>query len=669
MSDRIAIDIGGTFTDYVAIDNSTAAVIHTKTLTDPETLVESFADALPQVGTTLDEVELLLHATTTVTNLIIERRGTKVGLITTKGFRDILEIGWSARGPEQPYSLQVPKTLPFVARPFCLEVAERIGPDGDERIPLDEDAVRAAARTLVQRDVGAIAIGFLHSYANRAHEERARQLVGAEAPGVPCVIASEVDPRIGEYERISTGVLNAYALPHMARYIDGLEAWLPSDASAYFMLSEGGVAPSSYARANPIALIASGPTAGVLAACFVGKAAGLHNLITFDVGGTSCDVCVVRSGQAAQKDLLTIDNDSIPIRTQCVDVVSIGAGGGSIAWVDEGSALRVGPHSAGASPGPACYGLGGDSATVTDANVVLGLVDATNFLGGRLKADPAAAHRVVARLADSLGVGAEDAALAIYRIVNANMAQAIRTITVQKGIDPRDFTLVAFGGAGGQHAVNVAREMQIRSVLFPPHPSAFSALGLLTADLRITRVRPAVKMLEGVQTADANSEFAALEAEISEAFARTGRVTETLIVQRFADLRYLGQIHTIQVPLETWSPDEIAQRFEGLHEIRFGTRLGDPIEVVNLGLTGAIQLPKPSLEAKGSGDGTGELNVIRSSRVLTEGVDVPVIMRSSVASGTTLPSPSLIQEVDSVLYLPSGTRATMGDFGNIFCEL
>lgn len=660
---RLGIDIGGTFIDFVATSAS-GEVIRTKALNDPARLVETIQEALGRINLTPRDLELLLHGTTLVTNLIIERDGAKVGLITTRGFRDVLEIGWSFRN--DAYDLQWTKPQPFVPRPLRLEVDERVDASGEVVTPLDEEQVRGAARELAAQGVQAIVVSFLHSYANSTHERTAQRLVEETVPGIPCITSSEADARIGEFERVSTAVLSAYAMPRVGDYVDRIVDWLPTDVTAYFMQAEGGVAPAAHVKRNPISLVASGPTAGVLATCHIGKLTGELDLISFDAGGTSSDVCLIRDGQPGIKDIVEVQ-DGVPIRRQYVDVVSVGAGGGSIAWVDSGGALRVGPQSAGANPGPACYGRGGTEPTVTDANVVLGIIDATGFVEGRLQGQAEAATAVMAHLGEWLGLSPEQAALGVYRIANANMAQAIRRITVQKGIDPRTFTLVAFGGAGGQHAIEVAREMRIPRVIFPPHPSTFSALGLLASDLQATRTRSVVRMMADLDAETVAGEFSKLEAQVREMLEREVH-GDGMRLHGFADLRYLGQVHSIHVPIEGWNPAKIETDFEDSHERLYGTRLGDPIEVVNLGLTGVIPLPRPQLSVP-SGRLDSEPIVVRKTQLLTEEEPVAVVQRSSLAHGTVLRTPFLIEEGDSVIYLGSGTEAEVDAFGDIICQV
>jgi N-methylhydantoinase A len=661
---RLGIDIGGSFTDYVLYDSSTGRLATTKSLSQGKDLASSFTQALLDLGVEPDTLNLLIHGTTVVTNLILERDGARVGLITTEGFRDVLEIGWSFRS--DPWDLQWTKPVPIVPRPLRLEVHERVSSSGEVVEPLEGDDVRRALRRLLAAGVDAVAVAFLNSYANPVHEEEARRIVADQAPDLPCVVSSEVDPQLGEYERLSTTVLSAYARPRLGEYVDAIERWIGAGKDAYFMQSEGGIIPAPLVRANPTALVLSGPAAGVLATCHVGALAGQQDLISLDVGGTSADVCLIRDGRPGLREVLEVE-PGMPLRSPSIDVVSVGAGGGSIAWIDQGGALRVGPRSAGAHPGPACYGAGGTEPTLTDANVVLGITNARGLLGGRLEGDPAAAQRAVENLAVALGISMEDAALGVYRIANASMAQAIRTLTVQRGIDPRDFTLVPFGGAGGQHAIDVAREMQIPAVLFPPQPSTFSAFGLLTADVQTTRTFAVVDLLEEVDALALEDRFTELEANVLGSFPTVAGTNGGFAFSRFADLRYLGQVHAIRVGVSGWEPEAINEVFENSHEVRYGTRLGDPVEVVNVGVIARLVLEKPTPTGRVA-DGAG-LGVTRRSFVLLENDEIPVIARLSIEPQTALPSPCLVEEVDSVIYLPSGTHAVSDRYGNIVCEV
>ncbi|HKP19144.1 MAG TPA: hydantoinase/oxoprolinase family protein [Gaiellaceae bacterium] len=654
------MDVGGTFTDVVLYDDSgTATLARTKVLTSAERPGEVIKEAFAVLGVAPEELELFIHATTLITNLIIERRGATVGLLTTKGFRDVLEIGLSYR-PE-PYNLQREKTSPLVPRPLRRELDERVGPRGDVIRPLDPAAALREVEALADLGADAIAISLLHSYANPVHERLARDAIAGAHPDLLVSISSEIDPQVREYERTSSTVLNAYAMPAVASYLDKLERDVATPAkSSFYMHSGGGVVPPAHVRARPIDLVLSGPSAGVLAASYLGEQLGLQDLMTFDIGGTSCDVCLIEDGHARERDAIDVEW-GVPLRVRCIDVISVGAGGGSIAWVDVGGALRIGPQSAGAHPGPACYGFGGVEPTVTDANLVLGLLDPNRFLGGRIVLDLEAARRSLAGVAATLGVGEAEAAEGIHRIATANMAQAVRAITVQKGIDPRKFVLVAFGGAGGQHAIAVATEMEIRSVLFPPLASTLSAFGLLTADLKTTEQRAYLQPLAG-EMADTKPLFVDLRRQALESLglAADAEVAE----RRFCQIRYVGQTHELAVPLpeEGWSAMPAA--FEDAHERMYGTRLGDPLEVVALGVTVVRMLPKLSLPPFRPDHGDAGLE---PTQIQGLGA-VASLSRPQLAPGTEVVGPCVLYEVDSTIFVPAGWQGRVGAFGEILCS-
>jgi len=478
---RVGVDIGGTFTDLVVLDEETGALERIKTLTTPRAPEDGFLKAVAEGQVGLDDVSHFLHGTTLVTNLIIERTGAKLGLITTEGFRDVLEIQRSYRS--DLYDLQWDKPKALVPRHLRLTINERIGADGTILREVNADQAREIVRRLLNEGVEAIAVCLLNAYANPINEQTVARIIQEMAPRIALSLSSEVDPRIREYERVSTTVLNAYAMPRMHLYMSRLERALKRNEGIKYMHSGGGVIPSATAERFPIQLLYSGPAAGVLAGRFLASTLGVPNLCTIDMGGTSLDVCLIRDGEPDSRDTIEVEW-GIPARTQSIDIHSIGAGGGSIVWFDAGGALRVGPESAGSDPGPACYGRGGVRPTVTDANLILGILNPAGLLGGKLRLDRTQADAALLPIADKFGVSVEKAAAGIYRIVTANLAEAIRDVTVKRGTDPRDFVLVAFGGAGGQHAAAVAREMEMKGAIFPRNASTFSAFGLLTADLK-----------------------------------------------------------------------------------------------------------------------------------------------------------------------------------------
>ncbi len=658
MGRRIGVDVGGTFTDVVLYDDTAAVTLErTKVLTSAERPGEVIREAFQRLGVEAPELELFIHATTLVTNLIIERDGAKVGLLTTRGFRDVLEIGLSYR-PE-PYNLGRAKTPPLVPRPLRREIDARIGPRGQVIRPLDPACVRTEVEELLALGAEAIAIAFLHSYANPAHEQLARETIAESHRELLVSISSEIDPQVREYQRTSSTVLNAYAMPAVAAYVDKLERDVATPPrSTFYMHSGGGVVPPSHVRARPIDLVLSGPSAGVLAASYLGEQLGLPNLMTLDIGGTSCDVCLIEDGRAQERDSIDVEW-GVPLRVRCIDVNSVGAGGGSIAWVDTGGALRIGPQSAGANPGPACYGFGGTEPTVTDANLVLGLLDPKQFLGGRIELDVDAARRSLLGLSSTLGLDPAEVAEGVHRIATANMAQAVREITVQKGIDPRMFVLVAFGGAGGQHAISVATEMEMHAVLFPPLASTLSAFGLLTADLKTTEQRAFLQPLVG-DMEHTEEVFDELRAQALRSLGVEGEVVE----RRFAQIRYVGQTHELAVPMAPAGWSGMGTAFEDAHERMYGTRLGDPMEVVALGVSVVRELPKLTLPPF-----TPEPGSPRLEPTEVEGVgSVTSLSRTHLPPGTELAGPCVVYEVDSTVYVPEGWRGTVGSFAEILCE-
>ena len=664
---RVGVDIGGTFTDLVLYDEGTGQISKTKTLTTPKAPEEGLLRACQQAGVDTKEVSYFMHGTTLVTNLILTRDGAKVGLITTRGFKDVLEIGRSYR--KELYNLQYDKPKHFVPRHLIYEVAERMDHKGNVLVPLNRDDVASVVRELLSQGIEAIAVSLFNSYANADHEKIIGEVIRDEAPNVYMSLSSEVDPRIREYERVSTTVLNAYAMPKTQGYIQRLDKALGINVK--YMHSGAGVSPSAEAQRFPITLAASGPTAGVLAAGYIGEKADIRNIIAVDAGGTSFDVCVIRDGQPDSKDQVEVEW-GIPARTQSIDVNSIGSGGGSIAWIDEGGALRVGPQSAGADPGPACYNLGGTQPTVTDANLVIGILNADNFLGGKLEVDPEKSREAIRPIADHFDVSIEEAALGIYRIVNANMVQAILEATVRKGIDPRDFTLVPYGGAGGQNAAELAREVGIPSIMVPINPSTFSAFGLLTADLKNTVSQTVMLPIDGLDTKRIQKVFKNLETQGGKFLKGQEQFIIGTDIQYTLDVRYIGQSNEVAVPLSkkgTINGDSIYKEFERWHHILFGTQLGDPAEIVNArvtvtGLVDPLKLPENNRKAT-----TRKPMPKDHRKVALYDKEIAVFDRNDLEYGMTIREPCIIEEVDSTFFMSQGSVATVDQHGNILVQL
>ena len=486
---RIAVDVGGTFTDVTLSDPASGDIATAKVLTTPADRGQGVLDGIRAVFDAQrlgpGRIREIVHGSTTGTNALIERSGATVGFLTTEGFRDLLEIGRVQRPMEGLYDISIDRPPPLVPRHRCLTVRERIGADAGILEPLDEDGVRAAAARFREMGVEAVAVCFLSSYLNPAHERRAAEILAAELPDRPISISSQLAPEYREYERASTAVINAYLTPVMGAYLDGLERRIAAEIGEvplFVIQANGGSTSVAEARARAVTTVNSGPAGGVVAAAYYGRRRGRDKIVSVDMGGTSFDIGLIEDG--ASKVTTEGGFQGLPVKIPILDLHIIGAGGGSIAWIDPGGALNVGPRSAGAEPGPACYGRGGGDATVTDANLVLGRLNADYFNGGRMKLDVEAARAAIGRVAGRLGLGLEETALGIVKVVNANMAKGIASVTIQRGIDARDFSLFSFGGAGGAHAVDLARELSMAEAIVPPMPGTFSALGLLVTEMR-----------------------------------------------------------------------------------------------------------------------------------------------------------------------------------------
>ncbi|MBJ7331510.1 MAG: hydantoinase/oxoprolinase family protein [Solirubrobacteraceae bacterium] len=644
---RVGCDVGGTFTDLVALDEDGVLRLG-KALNSGTGPAEGTVTALRAAGGDPSEVTEFSHGTTTVTNLLIERTGAQVGLLCTRGFRDILEIQWSFR--EQTFAAHYAKEPALVPRHRRLEIGGRIERDGTESEPLDLGEVAAACRALVADGAEVLAISLYNAYANPAHERAVAAVWREVAPGRPVTTATDVDSRIGEYERASTATLNASAVPAMRAYAEELRGAI--DAPTLYMHSAGGVVTPPDAAERPIQLAFSGPAAGVLAARQVARELGLRDVITLDMGGTSCDVCLIRDGELRERDTFEVAF-GVPARMRSIDISTVGAGGGSIGWMDTGGALQVGPRSAGALPGPACYGRGGTEPTVTDANLVLGVLGDGGLLGGTLALDIGAAETALAALGEQFGVDAVETARAMHAAVNANMAQAVRQVTVRHGIDPRTCALIAFGGAGGQHATGVAAELDLGTVVIPAHSSVLSAVGLLTADVRVTETRTLLAPVETIGTPEVDAVFAELR---SEAAARLeGADVPELLTEEWVGLRYADQWHELALPV-AGDPASLAERFETEHEQRFGTRLADPVQVVDcwVVLAGArtgIAIGAAATEAPPVGTGT-----TRELRLFDAMVDV--VTRDDLGAEGR-PGPLLVEEGSTVTVVPPGRNASM----------
>jgi N-methylhydantoinase A/oxoprolinase/acetone carboxylase beta subunit len=590
----VGVDIGGTFTDFMLYDAESGAVYVHKVRSTPEdpgeAMVSGLVELCGEVGISPADIDAVFHGTTVATNAVLEHRGAEAAMLTTKGFRDVVHIGRHQR----PQHYSVMQDIPWQARPFVKRrhrhvVTERIAPPRGEVLePLDEDEVRAAARGLREAGVESVAVCFLFSYLNSEHERRAAEIVAEEIPGVFVTASADVFPQFREFERFTTACMNAFVGPSTGRYLERLAGALAAEGvrgKLHVMMSNGGVASAEMAARKPVTLLLSGPAAGVLGGGWAGAAASRTRLITFDVGGTSADIGIVTEQGITEASARDTWVAGYPLLVPMIDIHTIGAGGGSIAYVDEGGAFRVGPRSAGAAPGPAAYGQGGEEPTLTDANVVLGRLDPDRFLGGEMKLDQALALAAVERLADRLRISSLETAEGIVTIANANMSSAIRSRTVQKGHDPREFTLVAFGGAGPMQAAEVAESLDIPEVIVPPHPGITSAMGLLTSDLKYDQMRT-VFMTEGAIDGERlDRELAEAATELRALLREDGMADDQIEVVCGLDCRYVGQGYELRVPLPggRFTPEAL-EHFHRLHEQEYGHAFRDPIEVVNLRL-------------------------------------------------------------------------------------
>jgi N-methylhydantoinase A len=658
---RIGVDVGGTFTDAVAVDEGGRPIAHRKEPSTPPRVEEgAIATILTLTAEASEPASQVVHGTTVATNALLERRTARVGLLTTEGFRDVLAVGTQSR-PDL-YDLMQQKPRPLVPRSLCLEARERIAADGSVVRPLDEETVARAARRFRREGVEAVAVSFLFSYVNADHEQRAGTILRRLCPDIDLALSSEVAPLIREYPRTSTTVINAVLRPLVSRYLRELEA--RAGSPVLVLQSNGGVIPADEAARHAHLLLHSGPAGGVVGATIFGAARGMDDLVTMDMGGTSFETCLVLGGKPAVRGELAAEGE--PVLASTVDLETVGAGGGSLAWVDPGGALRVGPESAGAVPGPACYGRGGTRPTVTDANLVIGRVDPDRFLDGRLALDVEAAELAIRRhVAEPLSVSVERAAAAIIEVATATMARALRVVTIGRGWDPEELPLVAFGGAGPLHAARLAEELGAPRVLVPPLPGFTSAIGLLASDLRSevaeTVLRP------GLHEAPV--------AELSRAAARMGRAAATRlgpdatqgITTLAVDCRYRGQGFELTVPLAAVTPQGLEgarHAFHQRHHAVYGHAAPEePVEIVTLRVTATA--PSPGFQPPPIRGSNGPAPA-GARKVFDEGwVEARVFDREHLSPGTSLDGPAVVEEGESTTWVPAGWTLAVDPLGTL----
>lgn len=679
---RIGIDVGGTFTDVVLVDEDTGASSVAKVLNEPgrraETVVRSIQRILRETGVAPNQVTFIGHGTTIATNAVLERKCARVALITNKGFRDVLEIGRFSRPPELIYRLQEDKPPPLVPRYLRLEIDCRLDSSGRELSPISIEELDALIARLKIEKVEAVAVCLLFSFLDPTQEQFVGKRLSAALPGVPIVLSSDIQPEFREFPRTSTTVFAAAVAPIISTYLDRLQSELANsaiDSPLYIFQSNGGVAKPQIVRRRPSTLFLSGPAGAVVGAAQLAGKSPYKDMITIDMGGTSLDVCVLRGGMASTTASREIDH--FPLVTPMLDVHTVGAGGGSICRLDEVGRLRVGPQSASSDPGPACYGRGGTGLTLTDVNLLLGYLDPADFAGGTvlLYADKAQAALRTA-VADPLNMDMIEAASGVWKVAASQMAEAIRYVTVQRGVDPRDFVLAAFGGGGPLHAYGIAEEIGIRRIIVPVDPGLFSARGIALADFTHDYVASMVQPVERVDIRRLEDAFSKLTQRAETDLNSEGIAPRARSLRASLDLRYLGQSSEINVELAQGSSGAIniasyVEEFHRFHEELYAYQVpGEPVEIVNIRLRAIGYVPKPPRTKLAAVRIAGPKQAKRRAWFRGLGmIETPVWRREDLGADARLDGPLIIQEMSSATIVPPGATLTIDDTGNILVNL
>ena len=676
---RLGVDTGGTFTDLCMVDEAGGKVRVAKVSSTPHDPAEAVINGINQLAEqgelTPGRISFLIHGTTVATNALLESKGAPTALITTEGFEDVLLIGRQSRPKLYDFWAQRPK--PIVPRSRCYGIPERVLHDGQVLKPLDEEAVRRAINEIKSQGVNSIAVCLIHSYANPDHEVRIKELASEIHPEAMVTLSSEVLPEYREYERMSTICINAYVMPKVNTYVAHLQDELKAmgvGSELYIMQSNGGVITAETARHSSARTALSGPAGGVLTGVQLAEKLNQPNQITIDIGGTSSDICLIDRGRP--NVTTETDIEGYPIKLPMIDINTIGAGGGSIAWIDPGGALRVGPESAGAAPGPVCYGRGGKLPTVTDANVILGRINPEYLLGGRMEVDLEGAKKVVQKtIAGPLGLDLMTAAAGIIEVINANMIRGIRRVSVERGYDPRDFALVPFGGAGPLHGVELARALNMTRIIVPAHPGIASAVGMLTADVRHDYVQTFIAPIRNADLSRVSAMYQDMEAKSAAQLESEGFCGPARRLTRSADLRYAGQSYelSLEVPggdVTAAAVDELIRAFHQRHRHAYGyARQEAPVEIVNLRLTALGLLP----QADGNEvwpQGDAEPEPIAMRQVYFEGSlkNTPIYNRDRIFQGKRISGPAVVEQLDSTIVIPPGYQAHIEPAGNMIIE-
>jgi N-methylhydantoinase A len=681
---RLAADIGGTFTDVAAFDETTQRLLFGKSLSTPRQLVDGVSEGVAKAGARFADASIFLHGSTVAINTILERTGARTALITTQGFRDVYEIGRINR--PDAYNLYFKRHDPLVRRSLRFEARERMTADGEVLIPLDEASLHVVCDKLIGLRIEAVAIMFLHSYRNPEHERRAKAIVAQRMPAAFISASHELSQEYREFERTSTVVANAYVGPRVTHYVGGIEQHLVAqnfEGSFLLVQSTGGLYEAGQAKLQCIRMLESGPAAGVIGAQALAQAMGLDDAIAFDMGGTTAKAGLIHKGEALTTGLALIGGyeRALPIQTAMMDIFEVGTGGGSIAEVDDSGALRVGPQSSGAEPGPACYGRGGSQPTVTDANLVLGRLGADRFLGGELVLDMGAARRAIdTHVAKPLGISINEAADGILRIAATAMSYAVKGVSTERGLDAASFPMIAYGGAGPLHATHIAREIGTSRVIIPRAPGHFCAFGMLFADLRYDFVRTWPSPLATLDFSVIQGVYCELEQQGHIALTKTSARTAGIKITRAADMRYVGQEHAVTVELSARLFDAadraaIKERFDAEHQRRYGTSAPkEPAELVSLRTTVAGQMARPALERIKAGGPEPSHEAKRGSRPVAfpdsrEPRTTAIFQRDALRAGNRIAGPAIVEEHASTSIVFPGDTLTVDVFGNLVIEI
>jgi len=674
---RLSTDVGGTFTDGVLLDEETGQIQISKVSSTPANPAIGTIESIEKFGIPLDQVSFLVHGTTVVINALIEGKGAKTALLTTEGFRDVLEIGRSNR--TDMYDPLYKNPIPLVPRYLRLEIPERMGANGEVLVPLDASKLDQIIAYLQKEGVESIAVCFLNAYSSPKHEQKIGSLLKEQYPGVTVSLSSNITRRYYEYERTSTTVQNAYVMPVVQGYLQSLEEEVEKrrfQSVLQIMQSNGGIMTSAVAREMPISMVESGPAAGAIGGAQLASMIGYNNIITYDMGGTTAKTSIIREGLPETTDQYLVEGR--PILLPVVDMREIGAGGGSIAWIDEAGALHVGPQSAGAEPGPACYMRGGTEPTVTDANLQLSILDPGYFLGGKMEISPELCRKAIQKVADYFKLSIDEAALGIIRIVNINMSGLLQSMTVKRGYDPREFAIVAMGGAGPIHAASIAKELSIPTVIVPPFPGVFSAWGMLMADLRHDFGQTYIKRMDDADVDTINGIYRELEARVKALFERENIPGKSVVLSYALDLRYYGQEHALSVPapskLRDGEKGPLDKSFDELHLKVYGHNAPEePKEIVSVNVMSFAKVKKPTLETIAKGSRTPVPESKLGQRKVYVGNDTyqkfSIFQRDKLLAGNVVPGPAIIGEPTSTTVVENEQTCSVDKYGNLIITL